>query len=172
MEAELVARDAGNRLCGDPNGRAEHQEDLDKRRDVFNLGVAVGMVFVGGLVGDLDGQVGEPGADEVERGVGGVGQNAERAGKQTGGELEQGDDEGGQRGAEGDRGFFVMRAARRNLPGKGRRGAALCDGLAHGSKGITGVAWRALRSACSRITVSFRTRPGRGSASPGRVAVS
>ena len=65
--------------------------------------VAVAVVVVGGAVGGLDGEEGDGGGDEIDGGVGGLGQHAERAGEEPGDELEQGDDGGGAHGERGRR---------------------------------------------------------------------
>ena len=57
-------------------------------------------LVVGGPVGDADGEEGDGGGDEVDAGVRGLGEHAERAGKDAGEELEQGDGEGGEDGGE------------------------------------------------------------------------
>ena len=62
--------------------------------------MAVVVLVVGGAVGDADGEEGDGGGDEVDAGVGGLGEHAERAGEDAGEELEEGDAEGGEDGGE------------------------------------------------------------------------
>ena len=80
--------------------------------------MAVVVVVVGGAVGDLDGEEGDGGGDEVDAGVGGLGEHAERAGEDAGEELEEGDAEGGEDGEE--RGGALGAVRRRGLFGLGR----------------------------------------------------
>ena len=72
-----VVDDAVERLIDDPGAGEGHEDGFAKRGEVFDLAVTVGMVFVGGLVTDLNRKEGQRNADEVERGVGGVGEHAE-----------------------------------------------------------------------------------------------
>ena len=92
--------DAADGLGKDPDAGAEHEEGFDAGGEAFDLAVAVGVVGVGGAVGDLDGEEGDGGGDEVDAGVRGLGEHAEGAGEEAGEEFEQGDDEGGEDGEE------------------------------------------------------------------------
>ncbi len=51
--------------------------------------MAVGVVLVGGIVGDADGEEGERRAGQVEAGVSRIRENAERAGEQARSQFEQ-----------------------------------------------------------------------------------
>ena len=92
--------------------------------------MAVGVVVVGGTVGDLDGEEGDAGGDEVDAGVSGFGEHAERAGEEAGEELEERDTEGGEDGEERGGTLGVVRG--RGLLGRGR----LAHGeMLHGTEG-------------------------------------
>jgi len=84
----------------DPDAGAEHEDGLDAGGEAFDLAVAVGVVGVGGSVGDLYGEEGDGGGDEVDAGVGGFGEHAEGAGEEAGEEFEKRDGEGGEHGEE------------------------------------------------------------------------
>ena len=77
--------------------------------EAFELAVAVVVLLVGGAVGDADGEEGDGGGDEVDAGVGGFGEHAERAGEDAGDELEQRDGRGGEH--RGERGGALGVAA-------------------------------------------------------------
>ena len=101
VEGEVFAwSDAVDGFGEDPDAGAEHEDGFDGGGEAFDLAVAVGVVGVGGAVGDLDGEEGDAGGDEVDAGVGGLGEHAERAGEDAGEEFEQGDAEGGEDGEE------------------------------------------------------------------------
>ena len=75
----------------DPDAGGEHEDGLDGGGEAFDFSVTVGVVGVGGAVGDLDGEESDCGADQVDGGVSGLGEHAERAGEEAGKELEEGD---------------------------------------------------------------------------------
>ena len=112
----------------DPDAGGEHEDGLDEGGEGFDFAVAVGVVVVGGAVGDLDGEESDGGGDEIDGGVGGLGEHAERAGEEAGEELEERDDRGRRR----------RRRARRSVwLGCGGRGLfGLCrlnhGGMVHG----------------------------------------
>ena len=87
--------------------------------------MAVGMVGVGRAVGDLNGEESDSGGDEVDAGVSGLGEHAERAGEEAGEEFEESDGEGGEHGEERGGTLGVVRGC--GLLGRGR--------LAHGRDG-------------------------------------
>ena len=101
FEGEVLAEDdAADGFGEDPDAGGEHEDGFDEGGEAFDLAVAVGVVVVGGAVGDLDGEEGDGGGDEVDAGVGGLGEHAERAGEEAGEEFEEGDGEGGEDGEE------------------------------------------------------------------------
>ena len=101
LRAEVFAEeDAADGLGEDPDAGAEHEEGLDAGGEAFDLAVAVGVVGVGGAVGDLDGEEGDAGGDEVDAGVCGLGEHTERAGEEAGEEFEESDAKGGEDGEE------------------------------------------------------------------------
>jgi len=89
-----LVEDALEGLAGDPEAGAQHQKDLEGGGEAFELSMTVVVVLVGGAVGDADGDEGNGGGDEVDAGVRGLAQHAERPGEGTGNELEQGDGQG------------------------------------------------------------------------------
>jgi len=60
-----------------PGAGDEEQGGLEDGAEVFELGVAIGVVGVGGLVGDAHGEVGDDGGDEVEAGVRSLGEHTQ-----------------------------------------------------------------------------------------------
>lgn len=60
-------------------GEAGEQAGLRQSRKQFELGVAIGMAFVGGLVGLAHREISENGGAGVERVMGALGQQSERA---------------------------------------------------------------------------------------------
>ena len=78
-----------HRLPDDPGAGDRHQAGFAKGGDVLEFAVAVGVVFVGGLVAHLHGEESERRAGQVQPGVGRIGEHAQRAGKQPRGQLQQ-----------------------------------------------------------------------------------
>ena len=112
--------DAVDGFGDDPDAGGEHDEGLDEGGERFDLAVAVVVVFVGGTVGDLDGEQGDDGGDEVDAGMRGFAEHAERAGEKAGEQFEQGDDAGGEDGENGGRalgGVGLLRLASRMAVG-------------------------------------------------------
>ncbi len=119
LEGEvLVEDDAADGLGEDPDAGGEHKDGFDGGGEAFDLAVAVGVVGVGGAVGDVDGEEGDAGGDEVDAGVGGFGEHAEGAGEEAGEELEESYSEGGEDGEERGGTLGVVRG--RGLLGRGR----------------------------------------------------
>jgi hypothetical protein len=126
VEGEVLAEeDAADGFGEDPDAGGEHEDGFDGGGETFDLAVAVGVVGVGGTVGDLDGEESDAGGDEVDAGVGGLGEHAEGSGKEAGEELEKRDTEGGEDGEECGGALGAVRS--RGLLGRGR--------LAHGRDG-------------------------------------
>ena len=120
FEREALAEgDAADGLGEDPDAGGEHEDGFDGGGEALDLAVAVGVVGVGGTVGDLDGEEGDAGGDEVDAGVRGFGEHAERAGEKAGEEFEEGYSEGGEDGEERGGTLGVVRG--RSLLGRGRR---------------------------------------------------
>ena len=92
----LVEEDAADGFGENPDAGGEHQEGLDEGGEAFDLSVTVVVIFVGGPVGDLDGEEGDRSGAEVDAGVCGLGEHAQRAGEQSGQQLEQGNDQSGE----------------------------------------------------------------------------
>ena len=81
-------------LVDDPDAGEEEQAGFDEGGDVFDLAVAVLILGVGGQVADAHGIEGDDGGDQIERGVQGLGENAEAAAENADDEFEDGDDDG------------------------------------------------------------------------------
>ena len=79
------------RAAAAPRRDAERERDeeagLGERRDRFDLGVTERMVLVGGLVGDANGEIGEPAYGDVERVMRALGEQRERSRERAGREL-------------------------------------------------------------------------------------
>ena len=80
-------QEAPDGLINDPGAGDEQEDGLDEGREVLDLAVAVGVFVVGRLVGEMDGEERDDGRDEVERGVGRLGQDAEAPRRQADDEL-------------------------------------------------------------------------------------
>jgi hypothetical protein len=65
----VVEEDAVNRLGDQPDAGGKHDAGLDEGGEGLDLAMAVVVVLVGGAVGDLDGEEGDDGGDEVDAGV-------------------------------------------------------------------------------------------------------
>jgi len=63
-------------LVDDPDAGQQKQPGFHEGGEVLDLAVAVLVVGVGGLVGDSNGEVGEQGGDQIERGVRGLGEDS------------------------------------------------------------------------------------------------
>ena len=126
FEGEMFAEeDAADGFGENPDAGGEHEDGFDASGEAFDLAVAVGVVVVGGAVGDLDGEEGDGGGDEIDAGVSGFGEHAERSGEKAGEEFEARDGESGEDGEERGGTLGVVRG--RDLLGRGR--------LAHGRDG-------------------------------------
>ena len=135
LEGEVLPEeDAAYGFRKDPDAGGEHEDGFDGGGEAFDLAVAVGVIGVGGPVGDLDGEESDGGGDEVDAGVSGFGEHAERAGEDAGKEFEERDTQGGDDGEE--RGGTLRAMRGRGLVGLGRcahqvmlhGGAAGCTG--------------------------------------------
>ena len=88
FEGEVLAEeDAADGFGEDPDAGAEHEDGFDAGGEAFDLAMAVGVAVVGGTVGDLDGEEGDAGSDEIDAGVCGLGEHAKRAGEEAGDEA-------------------------------------------------------------------------------------
>ena len=86
------------RLVDDHPGADQDQHPLDRRRQVLDLLVAVGMLGVGRLVGLADRDEGDHRGDQVDQRVDRLGEDRDRAGDRPGRELERDQDRvGGDR---------------------------------------------------------------------------
>ena len=92
-----------NGFGDDPDRRPEHERDLDKGRQAFDLAMAVVVIFIGWPVGDPDRDQREHGGNQVDRRVRGFGQHAERPGDEASQQLERGNNRGGQNGEQRSR---------------------------------------------------------------------
>ena len=77
------------RLEDDDPGADQDQHALDRRGQVLDLLVAVGVLAVGGLVGLADRDEGDHRGEQVDRRVDRLGDDRDRAGDRAGGELER-----------------------------------------------------------------------------------
>ena len=91
----VVQQNAAEGLVDDPDAGGEHDAGLDEGCKRFHLAVAVVVLFVGGTVGNLDGEEGDGRGDEVDGGVGRLAQHSQRSGEQASDQLKQCDDRGG-----------------------------------------------------------------------------
>ena len=80
--------------------------------------MSVGVVGIGRAVGDLDGEEGDAGGDEVDAGVCGLGEHTERTGEEAREEFEESDAKGGEDGEERSRTLGVVGGS--GLLGRGR----------------------------------------------------
>jgi len=99
FEGEVLAEnDPANGFGEDPDAGGEHEDGFDAGGEAFDLAVAVGVACVGGAVGDVNGEECDGGGDEIDAGVCGLREHAERTGEETGDEFEERDGEGGEDG--------------------------------------------------------------------------
>jgi hypothetical protein len=96
LDINAAEKQAHNRFVDDPDAGQQQQAGFDEGRKVFHFAVAVLMVGIGGLVGDSDGQIGQRGGDEIQRGVRGLGENAQAAGGNAYHDFSAGDQQGGE----------------------------------------------------------------------------
>lgn len=127
-EQENDSEPAGTQVCAVeeqalesfPNNvkRGEEQEaGFDKGGEAFEFGMTVGVVGVGGLVGDTNREKGDDGGDEVEAGMQRFRENAQTAGAKGKENLERDEDE-----SAGDRRerrqSFLSHGLRRRIHGE------------------------------------------------------
>src|SRR5207237_10816989 len=74
---------AAHRFDHDGDAGRAQEEHLDEARDVLRLAVAPGVVLVGGLGGGPDAGIGEDARRQIEKRVGGVGEDRDTAGQQA-----------------------------------------------------------------------------------------
>ena len=86
---------APDRLDHDSDGGDEDQESLRTAREVLGLRVSECVTLVGGLCGDGQGPQRDQGGRQVDDGLGGVGEQADRARQPPGRELQSDRDHGG-----------------------------------------------------------------------------
>ena len=141
FEGEVLAEDdAADGFGEDPDAGAEHEDGFDGGGEAFDLAVAVGVVVVGGAVGDLDGEEGDGGGDEIDAGVRGFGEHAEGAGEEAGEEFEERDAEGGEDGEERGGTLGLVRGC--GLLGRGRlTHGVMVHGGGWDAAGICYVSW-------------------------------
>ena len=92
---------ARERAVHNPDAGGKQKQRLEQSGEVLDFAVAVGMVAIGRLAGDADGEPGHQGGNEIERGVRRLGQNAERAGEKADDDLESGQANGCENGTGG-----------------------------------------------------------------------
>lgn len=117
----------------DPGAGDEEQRGLEDGAEVFELGVAVGVVGVGGLVGDADGEVGDDGGDEVEAGVGRLGEHAQAVRAQADDGFHRQQDHAGEHAGKRDGALLALGFARSEIRSGGiqrRRGGISLSGPA------------------------------------------
>jgi len=100
LNVHIDEEEALDRFINDPDAGEEQQEGLEQSGEVFDLAVAIGVLKVGGAAGEAHGEQGDHRRDQIEGGMGGLGQNAHTAGHQAGDDLESGEKEGGDDGGE------------------------------------------------------------------------
>ena len=87
---DLAADDQpAGRLEDDDPGADQDQHALDRGGQVLGLLVPVGMLAVGRLVGLSDRDQGDHRGEQIDRGVGRLGDDRDRAGDRPGGDLER-----------------------------------------------------------------------------------
>ncbi len=126
VQLHRAVEDALSRLPDDPRAGDGHEACLAEGREVLNFAVAVGVIFVRGLVADTDGEEGQRRTDQIEARVRRVGKHAQRTRKQAGCELQQRHDRRGQPWSARPRGAFPPRRPREpgrvaRLPANWRR---------------------------------------------------
>ena len=77
VQYRLAEQEAPHRLPNNVERREKEQRRFDERGETLEFRVAVGVVRVGGLVGNAHGKIGDNCGDEVETGVQGFGKNAQ-----------------------------------------------------------------------------------------------
>ena len=102
---------AANSLGDNPDAGGEHDAGFDEGGERFDLAVAVVVVLIGRLVGNLDGEQRDDGGKQVDGRMGRFGQHAQRAGEDAGEELEQRNHTGSEHGEDCSRAFSRMRRA-------------------------------------------------------------
>ena len=80
LDFYVVEEQALDGLVDDDDARQKQETGFDEGGEILDFAVAVLVVGVGGLVGDADGKERDDRGDQVEKGVGSFGQNAEAAG--------------------------------------------------------------------------------------------
>ncbi len=85
-----MAAKAPHRLDEDEGREREQKSCLGQRRQGFDLGVAVLVLFVGRLMGDLDGEIGERCRADIREIVPRLRQHRERARQKAGGKFRRG----------------------------------------------------------------------------------
>ncbi len=100
LDVRLVRAQSLDRLPDDPRARHEQEERLHERGDVLDLPVAVAVLLVGRLRRDGDRDIGDDGRDQVQRGVGRLGEDAQAVGLDADAELEPREEDGGHHRAE------------------------------------------------------------------------
>ncbi len=91
-----VKEQAADGLPDDPDTGCQEQAGLDEGGDVLYLAVAVLMYRIGGQIADPDGKQGDDGGHQIERGVQGLGENAEASAPESDNKFENRDDNGDQ----------------------------------------------------------------------------
>ena len=158
------------RLVDDDPGADQDQHPLDRRRQVLDLLVAVGMLGVGRLVGFADRDEGDHRGDQVDQRVDRLGEDRDRAGDRPGGELERDQ----QRvGGDRERRRAALGADHRAL--RPRRQAEVRGEHARGAAAVADrvlLRRRSARTSCARRRARCRRgrRPGRSRSRPRRAA--
>jgi hypothetical protein len=101
-----VDKNPNDRFGGNPYAGGEHQEGFNETRKIFDLGVAVRVIVVGGFVGDAHAEQREAGSDEIDSRVSRIGQHAQRAGHESDHQLERGNNQSRAERQEGRAALF------------------------------------------------------------------
>ena len=101
VDVHRLEEEPDDGLVDDPGAGHKKQHGFDQGGEIFDLAVAVGMIVVRRLVGDVNGQQGDDGGDEVERRVGRFRQDPETARDQADDELHPRQEDGGEDGIPG-----------------------------------------------------------------------
>ena len=101
-EVELAAEEeAVDGFVDDPDRGGKHESGFHEGGKRFDLAVAVVVVVIRGTVGGAHAKEGDRGSDEIDAGVGGLREHAERAREDAGEQLEKGDEGCGDDRQEG-----------------------------------------------------------------------
>ncbi len=149
FDLDVLEEQPLDRLIDDPGTGAEQEERLEKRGEVFDLAVAVGVLFIRGAAREADRHQGDERGNEVKAAVRHLREDAEAAGHDPHDQLEQRQKDGCDHRAERRAVFLAVRDARPD---------AICDGHSSPCPVHCGASLSATRLARNIRTVPSRKR--------------